>query len=64
MKEVYIVTSTGIKNGKPYSFLKKIAQGKKEDGDCFAFIDAKDYGLREDSEMELGSFVTYEKVKA
>ena len=59
MNDFYIVTATGIKDGKPYSSLSKVIQGKKPNGDTFCFIDSKTT-IRENENMPFGEIVEYQ----
>jgi len=59
MQGNYVVTSTGVKDGKSYSSLSRIVQGKKENGDTYAFIDSNNR-IQEDEQLQLGSVVQYE----
>jgi hypothetical protein len=59
MQEKYIVTSTGVKGGKPYASLSCIVSGKKENGDTYAFADEK-RRIREGEEIPVGTVITYE----
>ena len=59
MKEIYIVTSTGIKSKNSYSSLSRIVQGTKDNGDRYAFIDSNNR-IQEGEELPLGSIVHYE----
>jgi len=56
MQELYIVTSTGIKDKKPYSTLARVVTGKKDNGDEYTFIDDKST-IREAQGMEFGDIV-------
>ena len=63
MQEYYIVTSTGIKDGKPYSSLSRVIQGEKENGDKYSFFDSKAFPMRENEEMPLGTVLLYETAR-
>lgn len=57
--EKYMVTSTGVKDGKQYSFLTLIQEGKsKNSGEPYAFLDTKRV-IRADEVIPLGTVVEY-----
>ena len=58
MNEKYLVIGSGMKDGKAYSTLKRIVEGKKDNGDRYAFIDEKSY-KREVEELPVGSIFEY-----
>lgn len=60
MVNKYIVTSTGVKNGNPYSILSLVRDGVKENGDTYEFIDNNSASQREAEKMVLGTIVEYE----
>ncbi|MCL2216283.1 MAG: hypothetical protein FWB91_04595 [Defluviitaleaceae bacterium] len=58
MNEKYLVIGSGMKDGNAYSTLKRIVEGKKDNGDRYAFIDEKSY-KREVEELPIGSIYEY-----
>lgn len=56
----YLVTSTGMKNGSPYSILSLIRSGVKDNGDTYEFIDSNSSSQREAEQMRLGTIIEYE----
>ena len=57
--EKYIVTSSGVKDSKPYSFLTLIVEGvSKASGEPYAFLDEK-RSIRADEVIPLGAIVEY-----
>lgn len=62
MVEKYAVTSTGIKDGKPYSILSRIVSGTKDNGDKYEFLENKTT-VREAEEMTLGTIIEYQTTR-
>ena len=63
MKELYMVVSSGIKDGQAYSTLSRVVQGTSKNGNKYAFL-ADEHPLRESEEMVLGSVIAYETIRA
>jgi len=57
--ETCIVTSTGIKDGKPYSFLTPIRQGVSKNGNVYGFLDT-DRAIRREEKLQIGLMVNGE----
>lgn len=55
----YIVTSAGVKDGKPYSFLAPVVQGVNKKGEAYAFLNMENI-IREDEQFQLASVVYFE----
>ena len=60
MTDLYIVTSTGTKDGKPYSSLARVVQGTKANGDKYAFIDTKSPEIHEQEILQFGEIMEYQ----
>ena len=57
----FLVVSTGSKDGKPYSFLKLIKEGKKKNtGENFAYLEPNSF-MREPETLSMGQIVHYER---
>jgi hypothetical protein len=59
MLESYLVTSSGIKDGKPISYMSKIIEVKKGNDD-YLFIDNKTFPKIEPEIIPFGSIITFE----
>ena len=60
-KNMWMVTSSGIKDGQPYAFLKQVREGKsKNAGEPYANIDEKSF-KKEDEALPLGKIVSYKE---
>lgn len=59
MQKKYIVTSSGIKAGKPYATLCPIIEGTKANGDSYSFINT-DTPEKEDEVLPVTSIHYYE----
>ena len=62
MNEKYLVIGSGTKDGNAYSTLKRIVEGKKDNGDKYAFIDLKSY-KSENEELPLGMIYEYSSTR-
>jgi predicted transcriptional regulator len=56
---LYMCTSSGIKDGIPYSMLSRIVHGTKPNSDSYAFLDTKSPAIRENEQIELGTIIEY-----
>jgi len=63
MNEKYMVTATGLKDGKPYTSLSRIVEGKKDNGDRYCFIDSN-RSMREAEEIAIGTIIEYQTTRA
>lgn len=63
MTEKYMVTATGQKDGKPYTSLTRIVEGKKDNGDRYCFLDEK-RTMREAEEIAIGTILEYQTTRA
>lgn len=60
MKQRYLVVAHGVKDGKPYSSLNLIREGKKKDtNEPYAFLDSNAF-MRESELIPLGTIVAYQ----
>jgi hypothetical protein len=62
MREKYLCTSSGVKDGKAYASLSRIVQGTKANGDRYCFIDDKSR-KSEAEEISVGEVVEYESTR-
>lgn len=62
MTEKYMVTATGTKDGKAYTSLMRIVEGKKDNGDRYCFVDEK-RTMRETEEIAIGTIIEYQTTR-
>ena len=58
--EKYLVFSSGKKQDKEYSFLRKVIEGTKKNGDTFSFLDDKSF-QREEERLPVGTIIRYQR---
>lgn len=67
MVEKFIVLGYGVgkEDGKPYSSLKRINEGKSKDGKPYGFVDVKSFeSVSEDEMLPIGTIISYKRQRA
>jgi len=60
--EKYMVIGSGTKDGNAYATLKRVVEGRKENGDNYAFIDEKSF-KKEAEQLPLGAIYEYSSTR-